>query len=59
MFYTRLINDLAIYGIGLAKRDKTLARLGATLAQYRAQPATFGCILVPRNAPGAPRPGCA
>jgi len=34
MFYTRLVNDLAIYGIGLAKRDKTLARLGATLAQY-------------------------
>jgi hypothetical protein len=59
MFYTRLVNDLAIYGIGLAKRDKTLARLGAMLAQYRAQPATFACTLVPRKAPGAPRPGCA
>jgi len=57
-FYTRLVNDLAIYGIGLAKRDRTLARLQATLDQYRKQPATFGCSLVPRRAPGAPRAGC-
>jgi hypothetical protein len=27
VFYMRLVNDLAIYGIGLAKRDRTLARL--------------------------------
>jgi len=58
VFYTRLVNDLAIYGIGLAKRDRTLARLQATLDQYRKQPATFGCTLVPRRAPGAPRAGC-
>ena len=58
VFYTRLVNDLAIYGIGLAKRDRTLARLAATLAEYRKQPATFGCTLVPRRAPGAPRAGC-
>jgi len=57
-FYTRLVNDLAIYGIGLAKRDRTLARLQATLDQYRRQPATFACTLVPRRAPGAPRVGC-
>jgi hypothetical protein len=59
VFYTRLVNDLAIYGIGLAKRDRTLARLQATLEQYRKQPATFACSLVPRRAPGAPRSGCA
>jgi len=58
VFYTRLVNDLAIYGIGLAKRDRTLARLQATLDQYRKQPATFACTLVPRRAPGAPRVGC-
>jgi hypothetical protein len=58
VFYTRLVNDLAIYGIGLAKRDRTLARLQATLEQYRQQPATFACTLVPRRAPGAPRVGC-
>jgi hypothetical protein len=58
VFYTRLVNDLAIYGMGLAKRDRTLARLQATLAQYRQQPATFACTLVPRRAPGAPQAGC-
>jgi len=58
-FYTRLVNDLAIYGIGLARRDRTLARLRATLEAYRKQPATFACTLVPRRAPGAPRSGCA
>ena len=58
-FYVRLVNDLAIYGIGLAKRDRTLARLQATLDQYRRQPATFACTLVPRQAPGTPRVGCA
>ena len=57
-FYTRLVNDLAIYGIGLARRERTLARLAATLDQYRQQPATFACTLVPRRARGAPRAGC-
>lgn len=59
VFYLRLVNDLAIYGIGLAKRDRTLARLSALLEQYRKQPATFACTLVPRRAPGTPRAGCA
>ena len=57
-FYTRLVNDLAIYGIGLAKRDRTLQRLERLLADYRSQPATFACMLVPRQAPNAPRAGC-
>ena len=58
VFYTRLVNDLAIYGIGLAKRERTLARLAALHEQYRQQPATFACTLVPRRAPGTPRAGC-
>lgn len=58
MFYIRLVNDLAIYAVGLATRDRTLARLRATLEQYRRQPATFACTLVPRRAPDAPRIGC-
>src|SRR4029453_3761877 len=33
--YPRLVNDLAIYAIGLAKRDRTLARLQATLDKHR------------------------
>ena len=57
-FYTRLVNDLAIYGIGLAKRERTLARLSALLEQFRMQPATFGCTLVPRKPRGTPRSGC-
>src|SRR4029453_18201122 len=31
VFYTKLVNDMAIYGIGLAKRDRTLTRLRATV----------------------------
>jgi hypothetical protein len=57
-FYTRLVNDLAIYGVGLARRDRTLARLQATLDACAKQPATFACTLVPQKAPGAPRAGC-
>lgn len=59
MFYVRLVNDLAIYGIGLARRDRTLARLQTTLEDYRKQPATFACTLVPARSPGTPRSGCA
>jgi hypothetical protein len=59
VFYTRLLNDLAIYGLGLARRERTLARLQATLDQRATQPATFACTLVPRKAPGGKRPGCA
>lgn len=59
VFYARLVNDLAIYGIGLATRERTVARLRKTLDEYRKQPATFGCTLVPRRAPNAPRSGCA
>ena len=58
VFYIRLVNDLAIYGIGLARRDRTLSRLQATLDAHAKAPATFGCTLVPRKAPGAPPAGC-
>lgn len=57
-FYTSLVNDLAIYGLGLARRERTLQRLETLLVKYRAQPATFACTLVPQKAPGAPRTGC-
>ena len=58
VFYTRLVNDLAIYGLGLARRERTLARLQATLDAHATQPATFACTLVPRKAPGGKRAGC-
>jgi hypothetical protein len=56
-FYAKLINDLAIYGVGLARRDRTLARLAATLDAWRKAP-TFACTLIPPRPPGAPRTGC-
>jgi hypothetical protein len=59
VFYTRLVNDLAIYGIGLARRERTLARLQATLDAWRKQPATFACSLVPAKPRGTPPAGCA
>ncbi|HTO13784.1 MAG TPA: hypothetical protein VMQ51_19585 [Candidatus Binatia bacterium] len=57
-FYTALVNDLAIYGIGLSKRDRTLARLAKRLEDYRKQPATYACTLVPHRTPDTPRTGC-
>ena len=57
-FYTRLVNDLAVYGIGLARRERTLQRLENLLAEYRRQPATFACTLVPRKGSDAPRAAC-
>ena len=57
-FYTRLVNDLAIYGIGLARRERTLQRLEALLVEYRKHPATFACTLVPRKGSDAPRAAC-
>jgi hypothetical protein len=57
-FYTRLVNDLAIYGIGLARRERTLQRLAATLEAWGKQPATFACTLVPPRPRGTPPAGC-
>ncbi len=57
-FYAVLVNDLAIYGIGLAKRERTLARLAARLEEYRKQPATYACTLVPHRTLTTPRRGC-
>src|SRR4030095_12068768 len=59
VFYMRLVNDLAIYGIGLSKRDRTLARHSGLLAQDGVQPAPFACTLVRRRSQGTPRSGCA
>jgi len=58
VFYARLVNDLAIYGLGLARRERTLQRLGKTLEEYRQHTATFGCMLVPRRARGTPPRDC-
>jgi hypothetical protein len=56
-FYTRLVNDLAIYGIGLSKRDRTLARLRASLTSTGSSPPPSPARW-PRKARGRPRTGC-
>src|SRR3989441_13041451 len=56
-FYTRLGNDLAVYGIGLARRERTLPRPANLLPGDRAPPATFPFPPVPKKAPAAPRTG--
>ena len=60
VFYTRLVNDLAIYGIGLARRERTLdAALGAcsssTASSPRPSPAPSCLAAGPRD---TPRSGC-
>src|SRR2546428_5230232 len=57
-FYTRLVNDLAVYGIGLAPREPTPQRLQTPPAPDRAHPATLACPLGPQKGPGPPPPGC-
>src|SRR5260370_34790482 len=53
VFYTRLVNDLAIYAIGFAKRDPTPLAPPATAAPDRSPPPA-----VPRP-PRPPPPPCA
>src|SRR2546428_11408406 len=40
-FYTRLVNELALYGIRLARPARTLPRLRTPVAQSFAPPPTF------------------
>src|SRR6266436_2567771 len=47
VFYMRLLNDLAIYGIGLAKRDRTLVRLSPCSS-------SIGCSPLLSRAPSCP-----
>src|SRR2546425_4764238 len=42
-FYTRLVNDLAVYGIRLARRERTLQRLENPGSASRAPPAPLPC----------------
>src|SRR2546430_11039051 len=51
-FYTRLVNDLAVYGIGLAPRERTLQRLQNLRPRVPAPPPPL-----PRHPGSPPRPG--
>src|SRR2546422_11041487 len=42
-FYKRLVNDLAVYGICLARRARELQRLQTPRAEHRAAPPPLAC----------------
>ena len=48
-FYLKLIGPLAIYGYGLATRDKVLGQVRALVAQSQADPENFPASLLPAN----------
>src|SRR5437867_13223749 len=52
-FYTRLVHDPAVYGIGLAPRERTLQRLETLPPAHRAHPPTRAFPLRPNAAPAA------
>ena len=48
-FYLKLISPLAIYGYGLATRDKVLGQIRDLVAHRRADPENFPASLLPAN----------
>src|SRR2546429_9951509 len=50
-FFTRLVNDLAAYGIGLARRDRTLHRRPNPLPRQPPHPPPLSSPPGPRKAP--------
>ncbi len=59
-FYMKLINPMAIYRLGLSKRERILQLLQDLLDQHQADPAGFAASLVPADAPAGEvkGPGC-
>lgn len=60
-YYMKLVNPIAIYRLGLMKRELLLAQLEGLLERRAADPEGFAAWLVPEGAPaGEVRgPGCA
>lgn len=60
-YYMRLVNPIAIYAIGLAKREMVLKQLEGLVAGHEADPKGLAASLLPeRVAPSEVRgPGCA
>jgi hypothetical protein len=59
-YYMKLVNPIAIYAMGLAKREMVLKQIGDLVAGHKADPAGFAASLLPEGAPAqAVRgPGC-
>jgi hypothetical protein len=58
--YLKLVNPIAIYAIGLAKREIVLKQLQDLVDAQRADPAGFAATLLPEGAPAQEvrGPGC-
>ncbi len=59
-YYMKLVNPIAIYAIGLAKREIVLKQIEDLVAGFRADPAGFAASLMPAGAPAqvVRGPGC-
>jgi hypothetical protein len=59
-YYMKLVGPLAIYGYGLAKREKVVQQLEELVARHRADPGGFATTLVPAGTAAAEvrGPGC-
>ena len=59
-YYMKLVNPIAIYAIGLAKREILLKQLEDLVAGHKADPEGFAASLLPENAPAQEvrGPGC-
>jgi hypothetical protein len=48
-YYMKLVNPIAIYAMGLAKREGVIAQLQELIDGYRANPEGFALTLLPEN----------
>ena len=60
VFYMKLINPIAIYGIGLAKREVLLEQLGTMVESCKADPEGYPASLLPADVAAVQvrGPGC-
>ena len=59
-YYMKLVNPIAIYAMGLAKREMVLKQIGDLVAGHKADPEGFAASLLPENvaAQEVRGPGC-
>ncbi|MEE9255595.1 MAG: hypothetical protein V3V56_00325 [bacterium] len=59
-YYMKLVNPIAIYAIGLAKREMVLKQIQDLVAGHKADPSGFAASLLPEGVPAQEvrGPGC-
>ncbi len=60
VYYMKLMNPIAIYAMGLAKKEGVIAQLQELIEGYRANPEGFAATLLPENVSATEirGPGC-